>query len=46
MALHGSGCEVSIFASTLFLVYINDLLDDNICDIPIYADDTALYYKC
>ena len=45
MALHGSGCEVSIFAFTLFLVYINDLLD-NICDIPIYADDTTLYYKC
>ena len=46
MALHGSGCEVSISAPTLFLVYINDLLDDNICDIAIYADDTTLYYKC
>ena len=31
---------------TLFLLYINDLLDDVICDIAIYADDTILYSKC
>ena len=31
---------------TLFLLYINDLLDDVICDIAIYADDTTLYSKC
>ena len=31
---------------TLFLVYINDLPDDVICYIAIYADDTTLYSKC
>ena len=31
---------------TLFLLYINDLLDDVICNIIIYADDTTLYAKC
>ena len=35
----------SILGSTLFLLYINDLLDDVICDIAVYADDTALYSK-
>ena len=29
---------------TLFLLYINDL-DDNNCNIAVYADDTALYSK-
>ena len=28
---------------TLFLLYINDLPDDVICEIAIYADDTTLY---
>ena len=31
---------------TFFLLYINDLLDDVICDIAIYADDTTLFSKC
>ena len=35
-----------IFGPTLFLLYINDLPDDVICDIAIYADDTTLYSKC
>ena len=36
----------SILGPTLFLLYINDLPDDAICDISIYADDTTLYSKC
>ena len=31
---------------TLFLLYINDLPDDVIIDIAIYADDASLYSKC
>ena len=36
----------SILSPTLFLLYINDLLDDAICDTAIYADDNTLYSKC
>ena len=47
------GCPVnagvpqgSILDLTLFLLHINGLLNDVICNIAIYADDTALYSKC
>ena len=36
----------SILSPTLFLLYINDCLDDVICNIAIYGDDTTLYSKC
>ena len=36
----------SILGSTFFLLYINDLPHDAICDIAIFADDTTLYSKC
>ena len=36
----------SILGAALFLLYTNDLPDDVICNIAIYADDTTLYSKC
>ena len=36
----------SILGPTLFLLYINNLPDDVVCNIAIYADDTALHSKC
>ena len=35
-----------ILGSALFLLYINDLPDDIICNIAIYADDITLNSKC
>ena len=35
----------SILGPTLFLLYINDLPDDVMCNIAICADDTTLYSK-
>ena len=56
MALGGSGWEEysvnagvpqeSILGPTLFLLYINDLPDDVICDIAIFPDDNTVYSKC
>ena len=38
--------QESILGPTLFLLYINDLPDDVICNIAIYADDATVYSKC
>ena len=35
-----------IVGPILFLLYINDLPDEAICNIAIYAGDTTLYSKC
>ena len=35
----------SPFLVLLFLLYINDLSDDGICNIDIHVDDTTLYSK-
>ena len=36
----------TILDPTFFLIYINDLPDNAICDIAIYADDTTIYSNC
>ena len=36
----------SILGPKLFLLHINYLPDDVICNIAIHADDTTLYSKC
>ena len=38
--------QYSILGPAPFVLYINELSDDVICNIAIYADDTALYSKC
>ena len=35
-----------ILGPIFFLLYINDLPDDVVCDNAIYADDTTLYSNC
>ena len=44
--VHAGVPQGSTLRPTFFLLSINDLPDDVICDIAIYADDTTLYSKC
>ena len=37
---------MAILGQSLFLLHINGLPDDVVCNIAIYACDTALYSKC
>ena len=37
--------QCPILGPTLLLLYINEHPDDVICNISVYADDTALYSK-
>ena len=36
----------SILRPKFFFLYINELPNDVICNIAVYADDTTLYSKC
>ena len=38
--------EGCILGPSLFVLYINDLSDDVICNIAIYADDLTFDSKC
>ena len=38
--------QQSILGPTLFLLFIDDLTGDVICNIAIYANDTTIYSKC
>ena len=43
---HAGVPQDSILGPTLFLLYINEVPDDVICNITIYTDNTTLYSKC
>ena len=42
---HAGFLEDFIFSTTPFLLYINELPDDVICNVAIYADDSTLCSK-
>ena len=44
--INAGGPQRSILGPILFLLYINDLHDDFIYNIAVYADDIILYSKC
>ena len=44
--VHAGVLQGTILGPALFLLYSNDVPDDAICNIAIYADDATLYSKC
>ena len=44
--VHAGVPQGTILGPALFLLYINDVPDDAICNTAIYADDATLYSKC
>ena len=43
--VHAGVPQGFILGPTAFLLYINDLPDDAVCNIAIYTDDTIVYSK-
>ena len=43
--VHAGVLQGFILGPTTFLLYINDLPDDAVCNIAIYTDDTIVYSK-
>ena len=43
---HAGVHQGSILGPALFLLYINGLADNVICDVAVNADDATLYSKC
>ena len=43
---NGGVSQRSIFGHALFLLHMNDLPDDVICNNAVYVDYTTLYCKC
>ena len=39
-------CQGSILGPTIFLLHINNLPHDVICNIAIHADETIIYSEC